>query len=176
MWQRSGILVAFLGTVAAARLPATGTETHSFAPGGPVTLFLPVGTVTVHPGQQNRILLRYVVHPDHDGLPAPSDSMTLDFQVQQNSAEIRFNDPEKPGKHEPTVNIVLEAPAHTHLDLRVGVGKMMLASGWRGDLQLRVGVEISLCVARRGSGSNRLMPRPDWVEFTAQFGATATDL
>ena len=140
MWKRTGLFLALLSATALAKLPATGTETRPFASGGTLQLSVPVGKISVHPTAGNRIQLQYTVHPDKDGPAAPVGDMSLDFQVQGSHATIRFIDQQEHHQKEPSVDVVLEIPSHTNLDLQIGVGKMTLASGWQGNVHMKAGV------------------------------------
>jgi hypothetical protein len=140
MWIRSLLLSALLVTVAAAALPATGSETRPFASGGTLQLSVPVGKMTIHPGTQNQIRLQYTVHPDKNGPAAAVNDMALKFDVRDGHASIRFMDQEKHRQKEPSVDVILEVPARTNLDLQIGVGKMTLVSGWQGNVHMKAGV------------------------------------
>lgn len=142
MWKRTALTLALLvtATAAFAKLPASGAESRSFAPGGSVHFSVPVGTITIHPSAQNRIQLQYSVHPDKNGPAAPVNDLSLDFQVHDGTATIRFVDPQEHHQKEPSVDVVLELPAHTNLDLEIGVGKMTLAPGWQGNVHIKAGV------------------------------------
>ena len=140
MWKRTGLVLALLSAAAFAKLPASGSETRPFAPGGAILLSVPVGKITVHPTTGSRIQLQYTVHPDKNGPAASVEDMSLEFQVQDHHAAIRFVDQQEHHQKEPSIDVVLEIPAQTDLDLQIGVGKMTLISGWQGRVHMKAGV------------------------------------
>jgi len=141
MWKLICILGLLLGTLTAASLPQSGTETRAFAPGGTLKLSLPVGSVDIRPGQDTKIVLHYFVRPPHHIFSdSGSRLVDLDFQVHGSDATVQLSYPDKGGNDHPSVDVILEVPARTSLDIELGVGKMTLAAGLQGDQHLKDGV------------------------------------
>lgn len=141
MGKRVCILGLLLASFAAAVVPQTGFATKTFDPGGRLKVRLPVGTITVQSGQRNKIAVHYFVRPNKHATRVPQVTpVRLDFQVHGKNATIQFSEPDKDGKDDPSIDVVVEVPTRTNLDLGLGVGKMTLDAGWAGDLHLNAGV------------------------------------
>jgi hypothetical protein len=113
------------------------SETHSdvreFAPGGSLHVRLNVGDVHIKQGDSSKIRLEYTVKSERERTVKET---TFDFDVHGNDANIEFH---VPSMNNTEVDVELEIPASTNLDVHTKVGDIHI-DGIEGDKDLNLGV------------------------------------
>lgn len=127
------LLVPFAGASDHGDYEETHTDARDFVAGGTLHVHLSVGDLKIRRGDSNQIHLRYTVRTRHE---SRIKDASVDFDVHGNDARIEFH---APGSNT-QVDVELEIPQNTNLDLHEKVGDMTVddVDGDK-DLSLSVG-------------------------------------
>jgi hypothetical protein len=115
------------------RYSETRSDTREFSIGGSLRVRLSVGDLHIKHGDSSKIRLEYTVKSRHES--AVKDT-TVDFDVHGNDATIEFH---VPSTSNTEVDVELEVPENTNLDVHEKVGDMRIESV-EGDKDLNLGV------------------------------------
>jgi hypothetical protein len=115
------------------RYEETHTDTRDFVSGGYLHVRLSVGDLHIKRGDSTRIRLEYTVKSRRESHVKQTHA---DFNVRGNDATIQF---QTPGGGNTQIDVELEVPASTHLDVHQRVGDLTVDS-IEGDKDLNLGV------------------------------------
>jgi hypothetical protein len=111
----------------------TYTDSRNFAPGGTLHVHLKVGDLHVKRGDSGKINLTYTVKSRREKYVKDAD---LDFEVHGTDASLEFHTPYSSNTQ---IDVQLEVPANTNLDLHEKVGDLTVEDV-EGDKDLELGI------------------------------------
>jgi hypothetical protein len=111
----------------------THSDTREFVMGGMLHVRLKVGDLNIRRGDSDKIRLRYTVKSRHERNVKDAH---VDFDVRGNDAAIEFH---APSMDNTEIDVELEVPANTNLDVHEKVGDMTVEN-IEGDKDLDLGV------------------------------------
>lgn len=125
------VLALFCLGMTACTAPPSGTlsrdghDQAAFAPGGKITVHIPVGSLEVRAGARPGIRMRWHIRPGHVWFwqrAGRRSSARMDFQVHGRYADLTFHYP-RGGQHG-SINAILRVPRQSSLRVQLGVGKI----------------------------------------------------